>query len=102
MAAITAKIHEQDTGASLVSDSPFGHKEVLAVTPNTADPADTFTVTLANFGITTFKSIRGFVQSAAGVLEPETPTTAVSAGVLTVTLGGGDNNLARYYVIGGQ
>lgn len=106
MAALTQSevlIYEQDTGASQEGNSPFGYKEILVETPDTGDTDDTFTVTLADWGITTFKTIKGWNHTVNyETLVLEAPTTAVSTGVLTVTMKGtAANNLKRTYLIGG-
>jgi hypothetical protein len=107
MAAITPIIYEMDTGLSLESNAPFQVKEIIAITPNTADPGDTFTVTLAYYGISTLAFIKGQVESpeGSGNFLLETPTTSVTTGVLTVTINnegsGIDSNLSRRYLIGG-
>ena len=49
----TVNVYEADTGASIVSDSPYGYKEILVVLDGTADDTDTQAITLANYGITT-------------------------------------------------
>lgn len=76
--------------------------KVLEVwTPATADSADTIAITLADYAATKLVGILGFVQTTAGsVVEQEQPTTAVSAGDLTITLGGSAvSNKARFYRI---
>jgi hypothetical protein len=106
MAAITQSevmIYEQNTGLSLIPNSPFGYKQIIADVPATADTGDTFTVDLSLYGITTFRTIKGFIHSASySVAILEAPTTAVAGSTLTVTLGGaGANNQKRTYLIGG-
>ena len=106
MAAITQTevlVYEQDTGASRAATSPFGYKEILVEVPATADSGDTFTVTLADYGITTLKSIKVWNHTTDyNVLVLEAPTTSVTTGVLTVTLGGSSaDNLRRTILIGG-
>lgn len=106
MAAITQSevlVYEQDTGASRVPNSPFGYKEILVEVPATADSADTFTVDLSKYGITTFKSIKCWNHTSDyDVLVLEAPTTSVTTGTLTVTLGGSSaDNLRRTLLIGG-
>lgn len=104
MADITANIlvYEQHTGMSQEANSPFGYKEIMVETPATADSGDTFTITLADYGMSAFKLIRGWTFTTANsVCVVEAPTTAVAAGVLTVTLGGAANNQQRTFLIGG-
>lgn len=86
-------------GATTVGDT-----EIIVETPNTADTADTIALTLANYGITDFLTVEGYVHTTEGsVVVAEAPTTAVSTGVLTVTVGGSTvSNKKRVYVIKGK
>lgn len=81
--------------------SGTGHtvKELYIETPATADTGNTIVVDLTAYGGLYLKHIRGCVHSTANsILIEEAPTTAVSAGTLTITLGGsGANNLVRVY-----
>lgn len=80
-----------------------GRKMILVETPNTADTGDTVAITLANYGITTFLGILGQAHSTENsVVVTEAPTTAVSAGVLTITTGGTLNTDSKrvYQVFG--
>lgn len=96
------EIYEQDTGASKVANSPFEYKEILVECPSTADDGDTFNVTLATYGITSVKSIKGFDHTTPySVVVVQAPTTVVATGVLTVTIGGSTDNLVRTFLIGG-
>jgi hypothetical protein len=97
------KVYEQHTGMSEEANSPFSYKEIMVVTPATGDTDDTFDITLADYGISAVKSIKGWSHTTSfSVLVLEAPTTAVSSGVLTVTLGGsGNSNKVRSYLIGG-
>jgi hypothetical protein len=97
------KVYEQNTGMSEESNSPFEYKEIMVVTPNTADTSDTFTITLSDYGITNVKSIKGWSHTTAySVVVIEAPTTSVTTGTLTVTLGGsGNSDKVRSYLIGG-
>jgi len=104
MAALgsTIVIYEQDNGLSRERDSAYLYKEIMVETPETADATDTFTVTLANYGITNVKSIMGFQHSANNsVILTGTATSSVTSGVLTVTIGGAVSNDKVVYVIGG-
>jgi len=105
MAAITTQvIYVEDTGLSKEDSSPYAYKEILVETPDTADSGDTFTVTLANYGITTLKLIEEFRHTTNySVVVAGTSTTSVTAGVLTVTLTGGApaDNDKRVFIIGG-
>lgn len=78
-----------------------GFRTITVSTPTSTDTADTFDVTLSDFGATTIRGVLGFVETTEGsVVEQEQPTTAVSAGVLTVTVGGtAVSDKRRNYVI---
>jgi len=104
MADITSSItvYEQDTGMSKVADIPFAYKEILVEVPDTADAADTLDVTLANYGITNAKSVKGFKHTTNNsVVALEAPTTSVTAGVMTITIPAGTDDDIRVYLIGG-
>lgn len=79
----------------------LGVKIIQHVTAATVDTADTFTINLNKFGCTNINGIVGFAHTTTGsVLVQEQPTTAVSAGVLTVTIGGSTNSdEVRSYII---
>jgi len=81
----------------------IGHtfKQVKVWTPTTTNTADTFTFTLANAGATQILGIVGSVQTTEGsIVKLEAPTTAVSSGVLTVTVGGSTvSDKSRFYII---
>ena len=83
--------------------SPRLEAKMVAITLDaTADDTNTTTVTLADHGITTFIGILGFIHTTLNsVIVQEQPTTAVSAGVLTITVGGSSDNKARTYIIVG-
>jgi len=63
--------------------------------------ADTTTVDLKPYGATQVVGILGFSENTAGsVVVTEAPTTSVTAGVLTITVGGsGNNGKVRNYVV---
>jgi len=95
-------VYEQEDMPNRSADSPFEYKEIMVETPATADDGDVFDITLANYGITNVKSITGYTHSTSNsVIIVEDPTTVVSAGVLTVTIGGSTDNKMRVFVIGG-
>jgi hypothetical protein len=78
--------------------------KVIVKTINTVDAADTLTVTLTTYGIaaTGLIGVLGFKHTTDNsVMEQEQPTTAVSSGVLTVTVPSGSDNDARFYIIYG-
>jgi len=90
MVAITSDcvFYEQDTGMSKEKNSPFAMKEVMIETPATAAATNTIVMTLADYGLTTFKTIRQFRHTTANsvVVAGTAPTTSVTTGVLTITL----------------
>jgi len=79
-------------------------KRVLLTLANTADAADTLAITLADYGInaTGLLAVNSWVHTADGsIITVEANTTAVSAGVLTVTIAAGtDNDFRVIEVIG--
>lgn len=96
------KIYEQDTGVSIASDSPYEFKAIMVETASTVDDTDTFTVTLANYAITNVKTVKGFTHSTSGsIIITEDPTTSVTTGVLTVTVGGVTDDKKRVFIIEG-
>jgi len=70
--------------------------------PATADAGDTVAITLSDYGLTTFWGILGWKHTTDdSVCVAEEPTTAVSAGVLTITLAVGTDNDPRFWIIYG-
>lgn len=96
-----AEVHNQSVVVPIGTQGPLVKRVHCLVNPS--DSGDTFTVTLANFGIVTFISASGFVHTTTNsVVVSEAPTTAVSAGVLTVTVGGSSvTNKKRWFTING-
>ena len=76
-------------------------RQLVVHSPATADNEDKFTVTLADYGMTTILGVYGVTHTTANsVIVAENPTTAVSAGVLTVSYpSGGTDNQIRVSVI---
>lgn len=103
MAATTTTVYQQDTVFSRESNSPLEYKEILVETADTADATNTFTVTLADYGITNVKSIRQWEHSTnySVITRGTAATTAVASGVLTVTLGAGITDKKYVFLIGG-
>lgn len=93
MAAITNfGVNEIEPNADL--------KTIYVITPNTADPGDTVAITLANYGLARVYAVHSFVHTTENsVIVEVANTTAVSAGVLTVTLLAGDGNTNMKRVI---
>jgi hypothetical protein len=89
------------TGSVIKEVAPnAGVKVLQVVTPDTADNADTVAVDLTAYGCKNIAGILGFTQSTTGsVVITEAPTTAVSAGILTITIGGATANKARTFLI---
>lgn len=81
-----------------------GVVELWLETAATADTDDTLAVTLADHGISTLLAVEGFVHTTEGsVIVGEAPTTAVSSGVLTITVGGSTvNDKKRVYKVVGR
>ena len=80
----------------------LGVKALLITAPNTVDDGDTIAITLSTYGITTFLGVIGFIHTTENsVVVQEEPTTAVSTGTLTITVGGSTDNKKRVYIIYG-
>lgn len=92
------------SGNTITEIAPnFGAKMIMVETAATADDGDTMTVTLANYGITTFLGILGQTHSTTGsVVITEAPTTSVTSGVLTITVGGSTDDKKRVFIIWGK
>jgi len=95
MGAITGTIKE--------SYPLLGTKAIQITTATTAVSADTIAITLANYGITNFLGIKGFVHTTENsVVVDEAPTTSVTSGVLTITVGGSAVTKKRMYQVFGE
>src|SRR3990167_2651111 len=98
MAAVTAlKTWEVTPNSEL--------KVVVLCLANTVDAADTVAVTLSNVGIsaTGLLIVEGWVHTTDGsVIAPETVTSSVTAGVVTVTIPAGTNNDFRVVRLTGR
>lgn len=83
----------------VVEDSPScGVKKLWVYTQDDADATDTIAVTLTDYGIsaTGLLAVRSYKHTTNGsVIVAETNTTAVSSGVLTITVGSGTDNDVR-------
>ena len=78
----------------------LGVKMIQLVTAATVVSADTLTVDLADYGCSNIHGILGFVETTEGsVIVQEQPTTAVSTGTLTITVGGSAVTGIRTYII---
>lgn len=99
--------------AALVANTDFFVKELtpnnnivaaMVSTTNTADATDTIAVTLSTLGISPkgLIGVYGWKHTTDNsVSVREFPTTAVSAGVLTITVPAGTDNDPRFYMIVG-
>lgn len=80
----------------------LGAKILIVTVPATTDDGDTIPITLADHGMTTFLAILGQTHSTAdSVVITEAPTTAVSSGVLTITVGGSTDDKKRVFIVWG-
>ena len=80
-----------------------GFKCIKVELATTADDGDTYAITLATYGMKTFEAIEGWIHTTEdSVVVAEAPTTAVSAGVLTITVGGSTDNKKRVYLVYGD
>ncbi len=80
------------------------YNEIVIRTINTVDDGDTIAVDMTKYGIHTTGLIGawGFIHTTANsVVVQEQPTTAVSSGTITLTVGGSTDNKQRYYIIKG-
>jgi len=72
-------------------------------TDATVDDGDTIAITLADYGMKTIEGILGFTHSTTdSIIITEAPTTAVSAGVLTITVGGSTDDKKRVFLVFGD
>ena len=81
------------SGSTVQEQSPRLENKVLFIeTEATADSGDTIAVTLADHGATGIGGILGMSHATEdSIVVQEQPTTAVSAGVLAITLTGATN-----------
>ncbi len=80
-------------------------KTVIFQTPNTADENDTFTVTLADYGIspTGLLTIRSWVHTTSGsTIVTDIATCSVTAGVATITVQSANSNAVRVVELVGR
>ena len=82
---------------------PGGFTLVSIDTPATADTGDTIAISLENIGIAKVLGINGCVHTTANsIMVTEAPTTAVSTGTLTITVGGSSvTDKIRSYLLWG-
>lgn len=93
------------SGCTIAEGLPnAGRKMIVVETATTVDTADTVVITLADYGISTLLAVEGYVHTTEdSVVVAEAPTTAVSSGVLTITVGGSTvSDKKRVYVVYGK
>lgn len=96
---------EITTSVTISKVAPNTGATVLHIeTPSTTDTGDTIVLTLSSYGISTFTGVYGMVHTTANsVIVAEAPTTAVSSGVLTITVGGSTvSDKKRTYLVYGK
>lgn len=78
----------------------IGATLISLVTAATVDDGDTITVDLTAYGCRNIHGIWGFIETTTGsVVVAEAPTTAVSSGTLTITVGGSTDDKVRCFLI---
>lgn len=80
------------------------YNEIVIETINTVDDGDTIAVDMTKYGIsaTGLIGVIGFEHSTANsVSVQQQPTTSVSSGTLTITVGGSSDNRQRYFIVKG-
>ena len=98
MAALTSSVKAFDNAPSSEL------KVVVFQTRDDVDATDTHAITLADYGISATGCIivEGWVHTTNGsVIAPETVTTSVTSGVLTITVPAGSNNDVRIFRVTG-
>ena len=76
------------------------YRALVIELPSTVDNADTFTLDMGVYGCSRLTAIFGNEHSTDGqVVVTQAPTTAVSSGTVTVTVGGSNANLTRSFVL---
>lgn len=78
--------------------------KIVSLTISPTEQLSTFSFVLKAYGLKTLLGIRGVVHTTSdSVIVLEAPTTSVSAGTVTVTLGTtGGNSKVRHYIIIGE
>ena len=88
-------------GCTFTRDIPG--KVLRVETADTVDNSDTIAITLADYGMKTIEAILGFTHSTTdSVVITEAPTTSVTSGVLTITVGGSTSNKKRVFIVYGS
>jgi len=74
---------------------------IKVTTPATANDGDTIDIDLTTYGATGIDWILGFTHSTTdSVVITEAPTTSVTSGTLTITIGGSTDNKKRVFLVG--
>ena len=86
----------------VITDARQGDVGWIKVTaPATTDDTNTIAVDLTDYGATGIDFIMGWIHTTTdSILVQEQPTTAVSSGTLTITVGGSTDNKKRTYLVG--
>lgn len=94
----------QDTDYFIGQGLPnIGIKTMIVSTINTVDNGDTLDVVLSKYGIGSIMGVIGFTHTTDNsVVIQEQPTTSISGGTLTITVGGSSANQIRHYLIYGN
>ena len=96
-----AEITSTSTFTKLVPE--LGAKMLMIETVATADDGDTIVVDMSDYGMSQFLGILGQTHSTTdSVVITEAPTTAVSSGDLTITVGGSTDNKKRVFIVWGR
>jgi hypothetical protein len=94
MPAVTA------TKISQVTPTSEGVYKIVLETANTVDDGDTLAVDMSDYGCSTFLGVIGYTHSTEdSVVIQEQPTTSVTDGVLTLTVGGSTDNKKRVFEV---
>lgn len=89
-----------EVGTRTIAVPQCGTTLLHVVTAATVVSADTLTVDLTKYGARNIHGILGFKETTEGsVMVAEQPTTAVSSGTLTITVGGTAVTAIRDYYI---
>ena len=86
------------------ADNPFPVKCVAVETPDTVDDADTISITLATYGLTTVWDVWAFTHSTTDdivITETTEMVTNVVSGVLKVAVQGSTDNKKRVILVWG-
>lgn len=91
------------SGINVLEMAPnAGLKCIFIETANTADAADTYAITLADYGISKLLAVQSWKHTTDNsVIVTEANTTAVSGGVLTITIAAGTDNDKRVSMVVG-